>query len=222
MFQDSAGTIPVTAVGQPVGKILDKSGRGNHATQATAAARPILQQDGNGKYYLSFDGVDDFLSTGNINFTVTDKITAILGIKHSDATGFDGVFSIGAGAPGTIWTYSNAANLEFKIQGASAVAGGVFPAQTGTTSVLVYNADLSAASAALALRMRRNGAALMANSYPNNNAPGAGNFSNNSLAIGSAAGVWLNGFLYGLIVRGAATADPSAAEAWMNDKTGAY
>ena len=42
MFQDSAGTTPVTAVEQPVGKILDKSGRGNHASQATSAARPVL------------------------------------------------------------------------------------------------------------------------------------------------------------------------------------
>lgn len=40
LFQDSAGTTPVTAAGQPVGRILDKSGRNNHATQSTAAARP--------------------------------------------------------------------------------------------------------------------------------------------------------------------------------------
>ncbi len=42
LFQDSAGTTPVTAVGDPVGKILDKSGNGKHATQATAASRPLL------------------------------------------------------------------------------------------------------------------------------------------------------------------------------------
>jgi hypothetical protein len=42
LFQDSAGTIPVTAVEQPVGRMLDLSGRGNHATQATSAARPTL------------------------------------------------------------------------------------------------------------------------------------------------------------------------------------
>jgi hypothetical protein len=42
LFQDSAGTTPVTAAGQPVGRMVDKSGRGNHATQATAAARPTL------------------------------------------------------------------------------------------------------------------------------------------------------------------------------------
>lgn len=42
MFQDSAGTTPVTAVEQPVGLILDKSGRGNHASQSTLASRPTL------------------------------------------------------------------------------------------------------------------------------------------------------------------------------------
>jgi len=42
LFQDSAGTTPVTAVEQPVGRMLDKSGRGNHATQSTSAARPVL------------------------------------------------------------------------------------------------------------------------------------------------------------------------------------
>lgn len=42
MFQDSAGTIPVTAVEQFVGRILDKSGRGNHASQSTAGSLPAL------------------------------------------------------------------------------------------------------------------------------------------------------------------------------------
>lgn len=40
LFQDSAGATPVTAPNQTVGKILDKSGRDNHATQATLAQRP--------------------------------------------------------------------------------------------------------------------------------------------------------------------------------------
>lgn len=44
LFQDSAGTVPVTAVEQPVGRILDKSGRGNHATQATTTKRPTYSR----------------------------------------------------------------------------------------------------------------------------------------------------------------------------------
>lgn len=43
MFQDSTGTTPVTAVEQPVGRILDKSGNGNHASQSTAASRPTYR-----------------------------------------------------------------------------------------------------------------------------------------------------------------------------------
>lgn len=42
MFQDAAGSTPITAVEQPVGRILDKSGRGNHASQYTGAAKPKL------------------------------------------------------------------------------------------------------------------------------------------------------------------------------------
>src|SRR3712207_4298621 len=59
MFQNSNGTT-AAAVDSPVGKINDKSGNGNHATQSTSAARPILRQSGS-LYYLEFDGVDDWL-----------------------------------------------------------------------------------------------------------------------------------------------------------------
>jgi len=62
MFQDSAGTTPVTADGQPVGKILDKSGRGNHASQATAASRPLKTSTGLSKW-IDYDAVDDALNT---------------------------------------------------------------------------------------------------------------------------------------------------------------
>jgi len=43
LYQDAAGTTPVTAAGQPVGLLLDRSGNDNHASQATSAARPALQ-----------------------------------------------------------------------------------------------------------------------------------------------------------------------------------
>ena len=42
LFQDAAGTTPVTAVEQPVGLIRDKSGRNNYAFQSTSANRPTL------------------------------------------------------------------------------------------------------------------------------------------------------------------------------------
>ena len=44
LFQDAAGTTPVTAVGQPVGLMKDKSGRGNHAfnSSGNSANFPVL------------------------------------------------------------------------------------------------------------------------------------------------------------------------------------
>jgi surface protein len=65
LFQDSAGTTPVTSPGDPVGRILDKSGNGFHATQATSAGRPFLAATPD---RITFDRVDDNMSadfTGN-------------------------------------------------------------------------------------------------------------------------------------------------------------
>jgi hypothetical protein len=43
LFQDSAGSTPVTAVEQPVRLMRDRSGRGNDATAPNDASRPVLR-----------------------------------------------------------------------------------------------------------------------------------------------------------------------------------
>jgi lysophospholipase L1-like esterase len=73
VWQDSAGTV-AGVVGQPVGRLSDKSGNGNHATQATAAARPLLKADPSGKRYVIGDGVDDWLRA---NFAMTGNWTRV-------------------------------------------------------------------------------------------------------------------------------------------------
>jgi len=84
LFQDSAGTTPVTTAGQPVGRMLDNSGNGNHATQATAAARPTYQVTPD---RITVDKVDDRLSVtvpvGGFTGTMvlaTDQGTASYGV----------------------------------------------------------------------------------------------------------------------------------------------
>ena len=86
LFQDSAGTTPVTASGQPVGKMLDKSGNGNHATQAIAAARPIYTE-GSGLAWLAFDGVDDAMEIQNAAFSFTGDQSVWVAAKHDTGTG---------------------------------------------------------------------------------------------------------------------------------------
>lgn len=49
LFQDTAGTSPVTADGQQIGKALDKSGNGNHVTRTPSAALIYKSNIQNGK-----------------------------------------------------------------------------------------------------------------------------------------------------------------------------
>lgn len=64
LFQDSAGTTPVAAHGEPVGLMQDKSGNGYHLSQGTAGGRPLWQSDGS----LLFDGTDDYLELASQPF----------------------------------------------------------------------------------------------------------------------------------------------------------
>lgn len=78
MFQDSAGTTPVTAIGDPVGKILDKSGNGKHASQSTAASRPVLGRTPvGGKRNLLVN--TDTLSTQNYTTTAVAHTLSFTG-----------------------------------------------------------------------------------------------------------------------------------------------
>jgi len=227
MFQDSAGTTPVTAVGQPVGKILDKSGRGNHASQSTAAARPVLQQDGNGKYYLAFDGVDDFLSTGSINFTATDKMTVVAGVR-SNANDYSNILELGTNAAssnGFAFQRGFSANGDYAglLYGTSLGYGYTTNYVAPDTSVVTVGYDLALASVSAGeITFRRNGSVAALAVYTAN--AGTGNFASNPLYIGTRAGTSFpyNGNLYQLVVRGAATADLVPVETFVNSKTGAY
>ena len=60
LYQDAAGTVPVTADGDPVGRNDDVSGNGNFATQSVSANRPLYQTDG-GLHWLAFDRAGDHL-----------------------------------------------------------------------------------------------------------------------------------------------------------------
>jgi hypothetical protein len=99
LFQDSAGTTPVTTPGQSVGRMLDKSGRGNHATQSNAAQRPtygIVPATGRRNLLintttLSTQSVTVAAGSHTLSFTGTGTVTltgaaigALVGIGVSD------------------------------------------------------------------------------------------------------------------------------------------
>lgn len=94
LFQDVAGTVPLTAVGQNIA--CWKSSVGSfQMTQSTSTKQPTLQQRGDGKYVVRFDGVDDEL-TGSL--IATGGSNSSMGSIHAwnvTPTAFEGVWHVG-------------------------------------------------------------------------------------------------------------------------------
>lgn len=126
LYQDAAGTIPVTTVEQPVGKILDKSGNGNHATQSITASRPTLSA----RYNLLIKTEDfaDSVWAKNSVEVQTDVAIAPNGTMSADRmwassgaiiTGNDSVGQVGnvtvasKGAPYTLSFYAKAKEINY-------------------------------------------------------------------------------------------------------------
>jgi hypothetical protein len=122
MFQDSAATT-AAAIDSPVGKILDKSGNGNHAVQTTAGKRPILRFSG-GLYYLEFDGTDDCLQI--VSCTLPTFIYVCVGAQATNALPFFIEQTANAASNDGFWFYgSSSSTWNFHRSSAGHLAAGV-------------------------------------------------------------------------------------------------
>lgn len=63
IFQDNGTSTPVTADGQVLGRILDKSGNGYHHGQSSATLKPLWKTDGS-TAWIAPDGTNDYMDTG--------------------------------------------------------------------------------------------------------------------------------------------------------------
>ena len=228
LFQDAAGTVPVTAVEQPVGRILDKSGRGFNATQATATSRPVLRQDGSGKHYLYFDGVDDFLVTPTIVPGI-DKVQVFAGVRRLRSGAAEIIAETGVSytSHGALYFVAESNDNRYGFAGRGNRTGvtndqvslNFFPPPD--TAALTATQDINGNTPA---QMRRNGGVWA-------KSPGAdfggGNFLAYPLYIGRRVGTSFpfNGHLYSLVLRFGSNLPIETVEqveAWINTKTGAY
>lgn len=226
MWQDSGKTTPVTAAGDPVGYIADKSGRGNDARQTTSGQRPTLQTSG-GLWYLSFDGSDDSLVTNSVDFSATDEMTVIAGVRKlsdgddgmllelsSNVNASNGSFYITAPEVSSLLSYASLS------RGDSAAATPQRTSLTGSaapdTCVLSVSHDISNDLSTI----RRNATA----GTSATGEKGSGNFGNHILYIGRRGGssVPFNGHIYQLIIRGKTTPTGKLLEAerFVARKTG--
>lgn len=224
MFQDTAGATPVTAVGQSVRRWLDKSGRGNHFTQSSTSNAPILQQDASGRYFLLFDGTDDWLQSGTIT-PGTDKVQVFAGVrKLSDAAA--GVLvesSVNAGLNnGTFFLFTplDATGVYgWRSRGTINAGANGSGFSAPVTNILTGIGDISGDSAIL----RVNGNQVSINAADQ----GTGDFLAYPHYIGRRAGTSLpfNGRIYQLICRfgsNLTAAQIQQVESFVNSRTGAY
>lgn len=211
MFQDAAGTVPVTGVEQPIGLILDKSGRNNHASQAASASRPILRKnEATGAYYLEFDGSDDFLQTSDIDFTATDKVILLTGVNKTATTSGSGIiFELSENATmnsGSFFLVGPNAN-DISLYG--------FRARGQTTGITlnVSSANTVVISAFSDLSANKNSLRLNSSENVQNIDAGGGSFGRYPLYIGRRGGETapFDGHIYGLIGIGNSVSDDETA-----------
>ena len=70
LWLDADESTTITHSSNSVSQWKDKSGKGNHAEQSTAANQPTLTASGlNGKPVITFDGSNDSLNATNVNIT---------------------------------------------------------------------------------------------------------------------------------------------------------
>lgn len=127
-WQDSAGTTPVTAAGQPLGLMTPVIGSGLNLTQGTALARPTVTTiAGTGRLAMLFDAVNTYLSGSVAYFSSGSQMTAIAaGIPGDVAAIQDFIHAGGSGG-----------NPKWPKLGASAakVATAVWQSDTTTNAI---------------------------------------------------------------------------------------
>lgn len=202
---------------------------GNHLRQDTSTKAPLLQQDANSKYYLDFDGTDDFLVSpyGRINTAaplpvgvnmcagITKDSDAAQGIVAEWNTNVDTTtasFALSAPA-GASATYG------FQTRGSGSVVSTTASATAPSTNVVTALGNISSPYN----KLRINGVEQASNT----SSQGTGNYATLApLYIGSRGGtsLFFNGRIYQFVMK---TGAPNleqvvTVERYVNGKTAAY
>lgn len=223
MSQDTAGATPVTAAGQPIGRILDRSGNALHLTQSTAAARPTYRLDGSSRPYLETDAIDDWMTSPSFAWG-SDEVTVIAAFRKRADTPVGRPMSFGT--PGVAGSFFMAAPGAASTDKYYFGARGSAAANFATTTNVAYNAPITAVFGGTAkistdtLIARINGVDVATNATDH----GTGNFGTSTFTIGAQSGpsIFAGIDLYGLLAvnRLLTTQERGWVEKWMALKSG--
>jgi hypothetical protein len=221
-FTPSAASLTLTVSGSVTFAQLE-TGSTATAYQRVVTAFDVTEAGVQDLYYLAFDGSDDWLATGNINFSATDEMTVCAGVRKLSNAAEGLVAELGPSAFTTNGTWAVFAPLltdgRYYVRSRGTVlsfsnTGAVSAPDTSVLSALL---EISADTNIL----RRNGAQVNSSTADQ----GEGNFAAaQPIYIGRQNGSSrpLNGHLFSLVVRGNTTsgADLTNVETFTAEKTG--
>lgn len=99
IYQDSAGTTPVAASGDPIGKIMDLSGHGYNLLQPTAGKRPTYNIT-SGLKSARFNGSSSSMMAAGVDMSTSTKCTIVVGITQNSGAASQMIAESGTGTPG--------------------------------------------------------------------------------------------------------------------------
>lgn len=196
LFQDAAGTTPVTTTGQTVRRVNDKSGNALHISNA--GANWTLQNDGVNNY-LQTDGAVR-LQTASSFAWGTDAF-AIFAAIRSDTAGLSRQF-LQFGAPGVstgaFELTTNSGGIIVYRRGSGSFGGRETPPIGTIKAVSCVNVTLSGSTHATENPDNRvNGVQMNLNNYGSTDS-GSGNFGTHTLLIGGSSS-FLAGRIYQIV-----------------------
>lgn len=219
LYQDSAGTVPVTAAGQPVKLALDKSGNGNHLSLNGT----ILALDADNRYALYMSGTG-YGVTNTLALSAYSEATFAAGYKVDNTSamciaelstgvsgvGVSGAFSIFQGI--TKAGPAGADKTKFSLRTSNLLRNDASSVQPGTKLSANLTVNSSATTAANQLKARINGVEIIGGHYGTPAAaPSLGNYP---LYIGArgAASLRFSGHIYAIILRAGAVSERTRAD----------
>lgn len=140
LFQDVAGTVPVTKDGDPVALMRDKSGNGNHAVQTVSTARPIYKTDGI-LHWLQLDGVDDHFPIPLAAMGLPSESITISAAAANTGSGF---YLVGSTSDSDLQLLLHDTGARSSLKATNGIitigiATGLFAVNTNTVTSAAYN-----------------------------------------------------------------------------------
>jgi hypothetical protein len=216
-FTGTVGNVAViNSTAAATGSVLVWGAQLETGSSATAYQKVGLNSDvtESGKrdcWGLLFDGSDDSLQTASVDFSATDKMTVMAGVRKNvdtaRATVCELTASIASNNGGFHLTAPNAASdtFAFESKGTSLTDAVATSIAAPATRVLTGIGNIAGDSTSL----RVNGAVADTDTGDQ----GTGNYANAAVFIGSRSGsLRFNGLIYTLIVRGATTPTGTIAD----------